>query len=80
MGGILPISLIRQGILFDPQDLLDLETTQCYETVIAATGLDLILQGVKKKSRFGASVELNYVAMTISMVVRFVERIPTIKT
>ncbi len=34
---------------------------------------------MNENSRFGAPVELNYAAMTSSMCVRIVERIPTIK-
>jgi len=79
IGGILPMPIIRQGSLFDLQDLFDLEPTQRYEAVISAIDLDLIFQEVNKKSRFGAPVELNYAAMIISMVVRIVERIPTIE-
>jgi transposase len=79
IGGILPMPIIRQGSLFDLQDLFDLEPTQRYDAVISAIDLDLIFQEVNKKSRFGAPVELNYAAMIISMVVRIVERIPTIK-
>ncbi|MET1014392.1 MAG: IS1182 family transposase [Paenisporosarcina sp.] len=71
--------IIRQGSLFDLQDLFDLEPTQRYDAVISAIDLDLIFQEVNKKSRFGAPVELNYAAMIISMVVRIIERIPTIK-
>jgi transposase len=70
---------IRQGSLFDLQELFDLEPTQRYEAIISAIDLDLIFCEVNKKSRFGAPVELNYAAMTISMCVRIVERIPTIK-
>lgn len=79
IGGILPMPIIRQGSLFDLQDLFDLEPTQRYDAVISAIDLDLISQEVNKKSRFGAPVELNYAAMIISMVVRIIERIPTIK-
>jgi transposase len=79
IGGILPMPIIRQGSLFDLQDLFDLEPTQRYDAVISAIDLDLIFQEVNKKSRFGAPVELNYGAMIISMVVRIIERIPTIK-
>ncbi|WP_343816500.1 IS1182 family transposase, partial [Virgibacillus siamensis] len=41
--------------------------------------LDAIHHAVIKKSRRGAPEELNYAAMIISLFVRYVERIPTIK-
>lgn len=50
IGGILPMPIIRQGSLFDLQDLFDLEPTQRYEAVISAIDLDLIFQEVNKKS------------------------------
>lgn len=41
--------------------------------------MDAIHYEVSKKSRFGAPPELNYLAMIISIFIRYVERIPTIK-
>ncbi len=70
---------IRQGSLFDLQELFELEPTQRYEAIISAIDLDLIFREVNKKSRLGVPVELNYAAMIISMCVRIIESIPTIK-
>ncbi len=56
-----------------------MEPTQRYEAIISAIDLDAIYHEINKKSRLGAPVELNYAAMIISMFVRIVERIPTIK-
>jgi transposase len=56
-----------------------MEPTQKYEEIISTINLDKIHHAVTKKSRLGAPEELNYAAMIISLVVRYVERIPTIK-
>ena len=50
-----------------------------YEAIISAIDLDMIYHKVTKKSRFGAPDELNYAAMIISVFIRYVERIPTVK-
>src|SRR5699024_5030233 len=46
---------------------------------ISAINMDAIYYEISKKSRFGAPTELNYPAMIISVFIRYVERIPTIK-
>jgi len=56
-----------------------MEPTQKYDATISAINLDKIYHAVTKKSRLGAPEELNYAAMIISLVVRYVEHIPTIK-
>lgn len=73
------MTIIRQPSLFGIQELYDMEPTQKYEAVIAAINLDAIYYAITKKSRLGAPEKLNYAAMIISIVVRYVERIPTIK-
>jgi len=73
------MTIIRQPSLFGIQELYDMEPTQKYESIISAIDLDKIYHEVTKKSRLGAPEELNYAAMIISFVVRYVERIPTIK-
>jgi len=73
------MTIIRQPSLFSIQELYDMEPTQKYEAVIGAINLDKFYHAVTKKSRVGAPEELNYAAMIISFVVRYVERIPTIK-
>jgi transposase len=78
-GGILPMTIIRQQSLFGIQELYDMEPTQKYEAIISAIDLDGIYAKVNKKSWLGAPVELNYAAMIISICIRYVERIPTIK-
>lgn len=73
------MTIIRQQSLFGIQELYDMEPTQKYEEIMSAIDLDSIFFEIKKKSRFGAPTELNYGAMMVSVFVRYIERIPTIK-
>ena len=73
------MTIIRQQSLFGIQELFEMEPTQRYESIISAIDLNTIYYEVNKKSRLGAPVELNYPAMIISIFIRYVERIPTIK-
>src|SRR5690625_553970 len=73
------MTIIRQTCLFSIQDLYDMEPTQKYNAIISAIDLDAIYYEINKKSRLGAPTELNYPAMIISIFIRYVERIPTIK-
>lgn len=73
------MTIIRQESLFGIQELYEMEPPHRYEAIISAIDLDAIYHEVNKKSRLGAPVELNYTAMIISIFVRIVERIPTIK-
>lgn len=73
------MTIIRQPSLFGIQELYDMEPTQKYEEIISTIDLDKIYHAVTKKSRLGAPEELNYAGMIISFVIRYVERIPTIK-
>lgn len=73
------MTIIRQGSLFDLQDLYNLEPTHRFETVFSAIEIYPILAVVSKKALYGAPVQLNYAAMIYSLVARVLERIPTIK-
>jgi transposase len=73
------MTIIRQQSLFGIQELYDLEPTQKYDAIISTIDLDKIYHAVTKKSRLGAPEELHYAAMIISVVVRYVEQIPSIK-
>jgi transposase len=66
-GGRLPMTIIRQGSLFDLQELYDLEPTQRFEAIFSTIDIDPIFAVVTKKSRFGRPVELNYAAMMIEL-------------
>ena len=78
-GGRLPMTIIRQGSLFDLQELYHLEPTQRFEAVFSTIDIEPIFAVVTKKSRFGRPVELNYAAMIYSLIARITERIPFIK-
>src|SRR5699024_162805 len=78
-GGVLPMTIIRQPSLFSIQELYDMQPTEKYDAIIDAINLDLIYHEVMKKSRRGAPEELNYPAIIVSLFIRYVERIPTIK-
>src|SRR5690625_783200 len=56
-----------------------MEPTQNYDAIISAIGMATIHYDVSKKSLVGAPTALNYAAMIISVFIRYVERIPTIK-
>ena len=71
--------IIRQESLFSINELYAMEPTQRYDAIISVIDIDHIYRGVSKKSRLGAPEELNYAAMIISVFIRYVERIPTIK-
>jgi len=73
------MTIIRQPSLFSIQELYDMEPTQKYDTIISAINMDAIYNEINKKSQLGAPTELNYAAMAISVFVRYIERIPTIK-
>ncbi|WP_027724645.1 transposase, partial [Tuberibacillus calidus] len=73
------MSIIRQGCLFDLQDLFNLEPTHRYDAILSAIDLDAIHYKVSKKSWLGAPTELNYGAMINAIFIRIIERIPTIK-
>ncbi len=73
------MTIIRQPSLFSIQELYDMEPTQKYDAIISAINMNAIYYKMTKKSRFGAPTELNYAAMIISVFIRYVERIPTIK-
>lgn len=73
------MTIIRQPSLFSIQELYEMEPPQRYDAIISAIDLDKIYYEVNKKSRLGAAVELNYEAMIITIFIRYIERIPTIK-
>lgn len=72
------MTIIRQQSLFGIQELYEMEPTQQYEEIMSALDLDAIFFAINKKSSVGAPVELNYGAMIVSFLIRYVERIPTI--
>jgi transposase len=73
------MSIIRQGSLFDIQDLYNLEPTHRFEAVFSTLYVEPLLKEISKKTIHGAPTELNYAAMIYALVARIVERIPTVK-
>lgn len=73
------MTIIRQGSLFDLQELYDLEPIQRYEAVLSSIDVECILNQMGKRSWRGAPVKLNYQAMIHSLIIRVFDRIPTIK-
>ncbi len=73
------MTIIRQPSLFSIQELYDMEPTQKYDAIISAINMDAIYYEISKKTSLGAPTELNYAAMIISVFIRYIERIPTIK-
>lgn len=73
------MSIIRQGSLFDMQDLYEMGPTKRFEAIFSTLHIEPLLFAVSKKKVYGAPTELNYPAMIFALVARIVERIPTIK-
>ncbi|GIO40235.1 transposase [Paenibacillus faecis] len=73
------MSYIRHESLFTLQELYQMEQKDRFREIFAAIDITPILRLVRKTSRYGAPVEVNYRAMIYSLIVRIVERIPTIK-
>lgn len=73
------MTIIRQMSLFGVQELFEMEPTHRYDAIISALNLDKMYHAVSKKTHLGAPEDLNYPAMIISVFIRIVERIPTIK-
>lgn len=70
---------IRHESLFTLQELYEMEQKDRFHEIFSTIDITPILRLVRKKSRYGAPVEVNYRAMIYSLIVRIVERIPTIK-
>ncbi|BAB03994.1 IS1182-like element IS656 family transposase [Halalkalibacterium halodurans] len=73
------MTIIRQMSLFSMQELYEMEPTQRYDAIFSAIDLSSIVHEVTKKSHLGAPEALNYPAMVISILIRLVEGIPTMK-
>lgn len=70
---------IRHESLFTLQELYKMEQKDRFREIFATVDITPILRLVKKTSRYGAPIEVNYRAMVYSLIIRIVERIPTIK-
>ena len=65
--------------LFDIQELMDMESSRRFDAILSTFNLQPIFQLFRKTTMYGAPRELNYGAMIQSLVIRIVERIPTVK-
>ncbi|OMF16149.1 IS1182 family transposase [Paenibacillus sp. FSL H8-0548] len=70
---------IRHESLFTLQELYEMEQKDRFLEIFSTIDITPILRLVRKTSLYGAPVEVNYRAMVYSLIVRIVERIPTIK-
>lgn len=73
------MSYIRHESLFSLQELYEMEQKDRFREIFAAIDITPVLRLVRKTSLYGAPIEVNYRAMVYSLIVRIVERIPTIK-
>jgi transposase len=70
---------IRRERLFSLEEILETSPRESYSLILGALDINPLLQVVSKKAIFGAPTQLNYPAMIYSLIIRVVERIPTIK-
>ena len=73
------MTIVKQISLFDIQELLDLESSRRFDAIFSTFDVQPIFHLFSKKTMRGAPRECNYGAMIQSLIVRIVERIPTIK-
>ena len=69
---------IRQESLFSLEEILEMSPKKSYPLLFDPLDITPLLRAVSKKALFGAPTRLNYSAM-ISLFIRVIERIPTIK-
>jgi transposase len=73
------MSYIRHQRLFSLEEILETSPRESYPLILNALDIAPLLQVVSKKALFGAPTQLNYPAMIYSLIIRVIERIPTIK-
>lgn len=73
------MTIVKQMSLFDIQELLKMESSRRFDEIFATFDVQPIFQLFSKRTLRGAPRELNYGAMIQSLIIRIVERIPTIK-
>lgn len=73
------MTIVKQISLFDIHQLLEMESSHRYDAIFSVIDIQPIFQLFSKKTLKGAPRELNYGAMIQSLIIRIVERIPTIK-
>lgn len=70
---------IRQEKLFSLEQILETSPRESYSLILEPIDITSLLQVVSKKALSGAPTRLNYSAMIYSLIIRIIERIPTIK-
>ncbi|HWL23338.1 MAG TPA: transposase [Ureibacillus sp.] len=73
------MTIVKQISLFDIQDLFIMQSSHRFDAIFSAIDVQPIFNLFSKKTMRGAPRELNYGAMIQSLIIRIVERIPTIK-
>jgi len=73
------VTIVKQISLFDIQQLLEMQSSRRFDTIFDMINVQPIFELFSKKTLRGAPRELNYAAMIQSLIIRIVERIPTIK-
>src|SRR5690554_712066 len=73
------MTIVKQISLFDIHQLLEMESSHLYDAIFSVIDIQPIFQLFSKKTLKGAPRELNYGAMIQSLIIRIVERIPTMK-
>ena len=73
------MTIVKQMSLFDIRELLKMESSRRFDAILATFDVQPIFQLFRKKTMRGAPRELNYGAMIQSLMIRIVERIPTVK-
>lgn len=70
---------IKQMRLFDIHELLEMESSHRFDSILSTFDLQPVFQLFQKKTMYGAPRKCNYGAMIHSLIIRIVERIPTVK-
>jgi transposase len=70
---------IRQESLFSLEEILEMSPKESYALLFSSLDIYPLLKAVSKKALSGAPVQLNCTAMIYSLLIRIIERIPTVK-
>ncbi|WP_431028769.1 transposase [Lysinibacillus sp. LZ02] len=73
------MTIVKQMRLFDIHELMEMESSHRFDAILVTFDLQPIFQLFSQKTMRGAPRELNYGAMIQSLIIRIVERIPTVK-
>ena len=73
------MTIVKQISLFDIHQLFELESSHRFDAIFNTFDVQPIFQLFSKKTLRGAPRECNYGAMIQSLIIRIVERIPTVK-